>query len=89
MFLSLPELQKERGFPHPSRKKKLLKLKRESTRWGVSGVRDAEVRYLLPGTRDPAPTALSASPCFLFASPIARRTASDHRASLGNSPTFT
>jgi hypothetical protein len=31
MFLSLPELQKERGFPHPSRKKKLLKLKREST----------------------------------------------------------
>ena len=30
MFLSLPELQKERGFPHPSRKKKLLKLKRES-----------------------------------------------------------
>ena len=32
MFLSLPELQKERGFPHPSRKKKLLKLKRESTR---------------------------------------------------------
>ena len=33
MFLSLPELQKERGFPHPSRKKKLLKLKRESTRF--------------------------------------------------------
>jgi len=31
MFLSLPELQKERGFPHPSRKKKLLKSKREST----------------------------------------------------------
>jgi uncharacterized SAM-binding protein YcdF (DUF218 family) len=32
MFSSLPDLQKERGFPHPSRKKKLLKLKRESTR---------------------------------------------------------
>ena len=30
---SLPDLQKERGFPHPSRKKKLLKLKRESTRF--------------------------------------------------------
>jgi hypothetical protein len=29
---SLPDLQKERGFPHPSRKKKLLKFKRESTR---------------------------------------------------------
>jgi len=28
---SLPDLQKERGFPHPSRKKKLLKFKREST----------------------------------------------------------
>jgi len=36
MFLSLPELQKERGFPHPSRKKKLLKLKRESTRYFFS-----------------------------------------------------
>jgi len=35
MFLSLPELQKERGFPHPSRKKKLLKLKRESTHCSV------------------------------------------------------
>jgi hypothetical protein len=33
MFSSLPELQKERGFPHPSRKKKLLKFKRESTRF--------------------------------------------------------
>jgi hypothetical protein len=28
----LADLQKERGFPHPSRKKKLLKFKRESTR---------------------------------------------------------
>src|SRR5208337_3330175 len=33
MFSSLPDLQKERGFPHPSRKKKLLKSKRESTRY--------------------------------------------------------
>jgi hypothetical protein len=32
MLSSLPDLQKERGFPHPSRKKKLLKFKRESTR---------------------------------------------------------
>jgi hypothetical protein len=32
MFSSLPDLQKERGFPFtPSRKKKLLKSKREST----------------------------------------------------------
>ena len=31
MFSSLPDLQKERGFPCPSTKKKLLKLKREST----------------------------------------------------------
>jgi hypothetical protein len=31
MLSSLPDLQKERGFPHPSRKKKLLKFKREST----------------------------------------------------------
>jgi hypothetical protein len=31
MLSSLPDLQKERGFPHPSRKKKLLKSKREST----------------------------------------------------------
>jgi hypothetical protein len=31
MFSSLPDLQKERGFPHPSRKKKLLQSKREST----------------------------------------------------------
>jgi len=46
MFSSLPELQKERGFPHPSRKKKLLKLKRESTcsaegrrsAWKCSGI---------------------------------------------------
>jgi hypothetical protein len=30
---SLPDLQKERGFPYPSRKKNLLKLKRESTRF--------------------------------------------------------
>jgi len=39
MFSSLPDLQKERGFPHPSRKKKLLKLKRESTPpwWRGSG----------------------------------------------------
>ena len=34
MLSSLPNLQKERGFPHPSRKKKLLKFKRESTRCG-------------------------------------------------------
>ena len=33
MLSSLPELKKERSFPHPSRKKKLLKFKRESTRW--------------------------------------------------------
>jgi hypothetical protein len=32
MFSLLADLQKERGFPHPSRKKKLLKFKRESTR---------------------------------------------------------
>jgi hypothetical protein len=32
MSSSLADLQKERGFPHPSRKKKLLKFKRESTR---------------------------------------------------------
>jgi hypothetical protein len=32
MLSSLPDLQKERGFPHPSRKKKHLKSKRESTR---------------------------------------------------------
>jgi hypothetical protein len=31
MLSSLPDLQKERGFPHPSRKNKLLKFKREST----------------------------------------------------------
>jgi hypothetical protein len=31
MFSLLADLQKERGFPHPSRKKKLLKFKREST----------------------------------------------------------
>ena len=30
MSSSLADLQKERGFPHPSRKKKLLKFKRES-----------------------------------------------------------
>jgi hypothetical protein len=34
MFSLLADLQKERGFPHPSRKKKLLKFKRESTRSG-------------------------------------------------------
>ena len=33
MSSSLADLQKERGFPHPSRKKKLLKSKRESTRY--------------------------------------------------------
>jgi hypothetical protein len=32
MSSSLPDLQKERGFPHPSKKKKLLKSKRESTK---------------------------------------------------------
>jgi hypothetical protein len=32
MSSSLADLQKERGFPHPSRKKKVLKFKRESTR---------------------------------------------------------
>ena len=31
MFSLLADLQKERGFPHPSRKKQLLKFKREST----------------------------------------------------------
>jgi hypothetical protein len=31
MSSSLADLQKERGFPHPSRKKKVLKFKREST----------------------------------------------------------
>jgi hypothetical protein len=31
MLSSLPDLQKERGFPYPSRKKKLLNFKREST----------------------------------------------------------
>ena len=36
MFSLLADLQKERGFPHPSRKKKLLKLKRESTRFFIS-----------------------------------------------------
>ena len=35
MFSLLADLQKERGFPHPSRKKKLLKFKRESTRFTV------------------------------------------------------
>ena len=33
MLSSLPDLQKERGFSHTSRKKKLLKFKRESTRY--------------------------------------------------------
>jgi hypothetical protein len=33
MSSSLADLQKERGFPHPSRKKKVLKFKRESTRF--------------------------------------------------------
>jgi hypothetical protein len=32
MLSSLPDLQKERGFPYASRRKKLLKLKRESAR---------------------------------------------------------
>jgi hypothetical protein len=36
MLSSLPDLQKERGFPHPSRKKKLLKLKRESTHCAIA-----------------------------------------------------
>jgi hypothetical protein len=36
MSSSLPDLQKERGFPHPSKKKKLLKSKRESTLANVS-----------------------------------------------------
>jgi hypothetical protein len=35
MSSSLPDLQKERGFPHPSKKKKLLKSKRESTGWFI------------------------------------------------------
>jgi hypothetical protein len=42
MFSLLADLQKERGFPHPSRKKKLLKFKRESTRssskWEAPGI---------------------------------------------------
>jgi hypothetical protein len=29
MLSWLPDVQKERGFPHPSRKKKVLKFKRE------------------------------------------------------------
>jgi hypothetical protein len=36
MFSLLADLQKERGFPHPSRKKKLLKFKRESTRFALT-----------------------------------------------------
>jgi hypothetical protein len=38
MFSLLADLQKERGFPHPSRKKKLLKFKRESTRFSFSRI---------------------------------------------------
>ena len=32
MLSWLPDVQKEKGFPHPSKKKKLLQFKRESTR---------------------------------------------------------
>jgi hypothetical protein len=42
MLSSLPDLQKEKGLPHPSRKKKTLKLKREST----SLPREACLRFL-------------------------------------------
>jgi hypothetical protein len=58
MFSSLPDLQKERAFPHPSRKKKLLKSKRESTRchgWLFAGVLGAEI-LLNQAVRTPAPT---------------------------------
>jgi hypothetical protein len=41
---SLPDLQKERGFPHPSRKKKLLKFKRESTRYPLIHKKQRELR---------------------------------------------
>jgi len=48
MLSSLPEPQKERGFPFtPSRKKKLLKLKRESTRY-KTGPRYAGFCYSVP-----------------------------------------
>jgi hypothetical protein len=47
MLSSLPNLQKERGFPHPSRKKKLLKFKRESTPLGRHLNFRNEIRELL------------------------------------------
>ena len=34
-MLLRPELQKERSFPHPSKKKNYLKFKRESTRFSL------------------------------------------------------
>jgi hypothetical protein len=43
MFSLLADLQKERGFPHPSRKKQLLKFKRESTCL-MDGWRPSEIR---------------------------------------------
>ena len=46
MLSSLPELQKERGFPHPSRKKKLLKFKRESTRSAALTLGDGKAAEL-------------------------------------------
>ena len=50
MLSSLPESQKERGFPFtPSRKKKLLKFKRESTRFYK---RRAGTGHSLFGRRD-------------------------------------
>ena len=45
MFSSLPDLQKERGFPHPSRKKKLLQSKRESTCFDVTFAQPLEERW--------------------------------------------
>jgi hypothetical protein len=52
MFSLLADLQKERGFPHPSRKKQLLKFKRESTlAAGLSG-RKNQSEIPLPRLRD-------------------------------------
>ena len=43
MLSSLPEFKKERRFPHPSSKKKLLKSKRESTSLNRLELTGAEV----------------------------------------------
>jgi hypothetical protein len=57
MFSSLAELQKERGFPHPSRKKKLLTLKRESTH-----IKSSPVGANYPALRDQRPGSEKAFP---------------------------